>query len=245
MKVCFGVISIGKTYLQEFERLFKPSVSAYCSKHGYDLKVFTDFLDPTRKHPDTISFQKCLVPRFLSEYDLVVVLDADIYIHDTAPPIHTIDLATKIGIVNEVAQSSSESYQIMVQRGFADYGTTYYSKINLDLKTDMILNTGVILCDPKRHSEYLNSIYEKYVNASIHHPRGFHYEQGCIGYELQTDRQYTVLPSVWNWIYIHSQLTQQPIHAYFVHFAGLRGSQRESALARHTAKSGLRWGIKK
>jgi len=244
MKVCFGIISIGKRYLEEFERLFKPSVEVYCKLYGYDLKVFTEFLDPTRKQPDTISFQKCLVPSFLMDYDLVVVLDADIYIHNHTPPIHLVELGDKIGFVNEVAQSSPEVYQALVNTGFADMGTDYYKKAGFDLETDKILNTGVILCNPKLHADYLKSIYEKYVDKSIGHPRGFHYEQSCIGYELQKDDMYVLLPSMWNWIYVHSQMTNQPVRAHFVHFAGLRGSQRETALSRHTAKRLIRWGIK-
>ena len=244
MKVCFGIISIGKSYLEEFERLFKPSVESYCKLYGYDLKVFTEFLDPTHKQPDTISFQKCLVPSFLMDYDLVVVLDADIYIHNYTPPIHLVELGDKIGIVNEVAQSATEEYQRLVNVGFADNATDYYRKVELDLHTDKILNTGLIVCNPKLHASYLKSIYEKYVDKSIGHPRGFHYEQACIGYDVQKDDMYTLLPSMWNWIYVHSQMTNQPIRAYFVHFAGLRGSQREAALSRHTAKRVIRWGIK-
>ena len=245
MKVCIGVISVGRTYLEEFERLFKPSVIAYCQKYGYDLKIFTDFLDPTRRQPDTISFQKCLVPDKLREYDLVVVLDADIYIEPHAPPIHTLELNDKIGIVNEVAQSTPEGYQHMVNVGFADNAKKYYNLVGFDLDTDKILNTGVMLCRPFAHAEFLKYIYEKYVDRSIGHPRGFHYEQACIGYELQTHKPYEIISNLWNFIYVHTQMTHHPIQCYFLHFAGLRGSQRELALARHTGKSGLRWGIKK
>lgn len=245
MKVCFGIISIGKSYLEEFERLFKPSVSAYCQKYGYDLKIFTDFLDPTRKHPDTISFQKCLVPNLLTDYDLVVVLDADIYIQNNAPPIHTLELNNKIGIVDEVKQSDPDNYRKLNDIGFADYAKSYYEKVNLIFETDEILNTGVMICNPTLHADYLKSIYEKYVDKSIQHPRGFHYEQGCIGYELQKDESYTLIPNVWNFLYVHSQITRQPISAYFLHFAGMRGSERNTALARHTAQRSIRWGIKK
>jgi len=245
MKVCIGVISIGRTYLAEFERLFKPSVSAYCARHGYDLKVFSDFLDPVRNRPDTISFQKCLVPDQLREYDLVVILDADIYIESYAPPIHTFELNGKIGIVNEVAQSTPEGYEHMVNIRFADHAKKYYELVGFDLNTTQILNTGVMICNPVKHADCLKAIYEKYVDKSVGHPRGFHYEQSCIGYELQKDELYEVIPNVWNFIWIHSQITQDPVKGYFVHFAGLRGSERESALARHTFKGGLRWGIKK
>lgn len=245
MKVCFGIISVGRTYLAEFERLFKPSVFAYCNKYGYDLKIFTDFLDPKRKQPDTISFQKCLVPDQLRDYDLVVVLDADIYIEDHAPAIHHLKLKDKIGIVDEVAQSRSDKYDHMVNIGFADYGKPYYEKAGFELHTYSILNTGLMICSPAKHADYLKTIYERYVDKSIGHPRGFHYEQACIGYELQKDESYELISNLWNFIYIHTQMTRDPVHCYFLHFAGLRGSDRESALARHTFKSGLRWGIKK
>jgi hypothetical protein len=245
MKVCFGIISIGKDYLEEFERLFKPSVSAYCQKYGYDLKIFTDYIDSTRKQPGTISFQKCLVADQLRQYDLVVVLDADIYIENYAPPIHELQLNEKIGIVDEVDQSTPEQYDQLKKLGFIDDATSYYSKANLQLNTHRILNTGVILCNPSKHGDYLKTIYETYVDKSIGHPRGFHYEQSCIGFELQTDNRYTLISNLWNYIYIHTQLTKTPFHSYFLHFAGMRGSERELALARHTFKGGLRWGIKK
>lgn len=246
MKVCFGIISIGKTYLEEFEKLFKPSVSAYCQKYGYDLKIFTDFLDPKRKHPDTISFQKCLVPSLLQEYDLVVVFDADIYIHPLAPPIDVLEIGDKIGIVNEVAQSTPENYKKLHDIGFADYASEYYLKAGLPLQTDRILNTGVMICKPTYHSKYLKEIYEKYVNKSIKHPRGFHYEQGCIGYELQKDEMFALIPNSWNFLHIHAQMTDiSSENQICLHFAGMRGSHREVALARHTSKSLLRWGIKK
>ena len=245
MKVCFGILSIGVSYLAEFERLFKPSVSAYCAKNGYDLKIFTEFIDTTRKKHATISFQKCLVPDQLREYDLVVVLDADIFIESYTPPIHNISLNDKIGIVNEVAQSTVEDYDKMVSVGFADHAEKYYKLVDLDLETNIILNTGVIVCCPQKHANYLKSIYEKYVDKSIGHPRGFHYEQACIGYELQKDNTYTLLSNLWNFIYVHTLITKDPVQSYFLHFAGLRGSERESALTRHTFKGGLRWGVKK
>lgn len=245
MKVCVGILSVGRTYLAEFERLFKPSVSAYCLRNGYDLKIFTDFIDPVRKHPHTISFQKCLIPDQLREYDLVVVMDADIYIEPHAPPIHSLELTQKIGIVNETAQSTPKEYQHMKNLGLMDHPKDYYAKVGLQLDTNKILNTGVMLCNPEKHADYLKEIYETYVDGSINNLRGFHYEQACIGYKLQTENTYELIPNVWNFIYVHHQLTGQAMNAYFLHFAGMRGSERENALTRHTFKGGLRWGIKK
>lgn len=245
MKVCFGILSVGRSYLAEFERLFKPSVSAYCARNGYDLRIFTDFIDPKRRYPDTISFQKCLVPDQLRDYDLVVVLDADIFIELYSPPIHNLQFDGKIGIVDEVAQSSPEGYDHMVSVGYADYAKNYYAKVGLELETNSILNTGLIICNPSLHADYLKSIYEKYVDKSIGHPRGFHYEQACIGYELQTDKSYVAISNLWNFLFVHHQISKTPIYSYFLHFAGMKGNQREVALSTHTFKGGLRWGIKK
>ena len=247
MKVCFGIISIGKSYLEEFERLFKPSVEEYCKLYGYDLKVFTEFLDPTHKQPDTISFQKCLVPSFLMDYDLVVVLDADIYIHNHSPPIHLVELGDKIGIVNEVSQSTPENYKQLNEIKIVDYPKQYYEISGFNLDTDKILNTGLILCNPSQHAEYLKSIYEKYVDKSVGHPRKFHYEQSCVGYELQKDNMYTLISNNWNFIYAHSKLTNTLLNSspFFLHFAGVGGSTRASALSAHISKCRIRWGVKK
>lgn len=237
MKVCFGIISIGKSYNEEFERLFKPSVSEYCQKNGYDLKVFTTFLDPKQKHPDTISFQKCLVPGLLMNYDLVVVLDADIYIENYTPPIHNLELNDKIGIADEVSQSTPQHYQILVTGKAVDYAMPYYKMCGFEIETNHILNTGVIICKPNLHAEFLKNVYEKYVNKSIGHPREFHYEQSCIGYELQKDQMFTLIPNTWNFIYKHAQLLNLSTkNNYFIHFAGFRHSAREVMLAIHTSK---------
>jgi hypothetical protein len=206
---------------------------------------FTDFIDPVRNHPDTISFQKCLVPDQLREYDLVVVLDADIFIESYAPPIHNLQLDGKIGIVDEVAQSSAEGYGHMVSVGYADRAKDYYAKVELELETNSILNTGLIICNPSLHADYLKSIYENYVDKSIGHPRGFHYEQACIGYELQTDKSYVAISNLWNFLFVHHQILKTPVYSYFLHFAGMKATRREVALSAHTFKGGLRWGIKK
>lgn len=243
MKVCIGIVCIGQKYIREFEKTFKPSVESYTKKHGYDLKIFTTFLDSEHTNPDYISFQKCLVPRELKAYDCVVVLDADIYIHDNAPPIHQL-LTDKIGIVNEVGQVSPEQYKAL---GFASQPTEYYNLAGFQLNTDKILNTGMILCNPALHADTLETIYNTHISKALGHPRHFHYEQGCIGYELQTRDIFSILPNVWNHIYVYDKVLGIKSNAFFVHFAGI--TQREIELARylttHRLQSGVRWGIQK
>jgi len=228
MRVCFGVISIGQLYTKEFNELFKPSLVAYTTKYGYDLKVFTETLDPSQKHPDTISFQKCLVPLALQDYDWVVILDADIYIEKDAPPISNMLhlLGDRIGMVDETCQ-------------FNTPGTEYYKMAGFDLETSIVVNSGMMICSPSKHGVLLKDIYDKYISGCVGHPRKFHYEQSCIGYELQNQDKVCLVPRAWNYIYVY----QLPEKKYFVHFAGYQSAGRRHYLAVHLAKSRLRWGI--
>ena len=136
MRVCIGIVCIGEHYLRSFETTFKPSVQKYASRHGYDLKIFSNFLSSETDRA-CISFQKCLVPNQLRDYDCVVVMDADIYIHDNAPLIHTL-LTDKIGIVDEVAQVSPGEY---ISLGFASQPNEYYKLANFELNSNRILNS--------------------------------------------------------------------------------------------------------
>ena len=241
MKVCFGVICIGQSYIDEFNRLFKPSLVAYTTKYGYDLKVFTDYLS-TERHHSLISFQKALIPsqECMKEYDLIVVIDGDIFINNGAPPIHTIDLQGKVGIVNELTQLGDEVKIIRSRISVPEEPTEYYKKSGFDVTDQVYLNTGLILCTPQ-HAEFLKSIYTAYCTSAIDHPRGFHYEQSCIGYELSKNKMYTLIPNEWNHIYLFSIiLNRHSPNAWFVHFAGLRGSTRESQLMKYTALTYVR-----
>jgi hypothetical protein len=86
---------------------------------------------------------------------------------------------------------------------------------------------------------------DAHIDKAIGHPRRFHYEQACIGYELQTQSMFTTIPNEWNWIYIFGASTQ----VYGMHFAGLQGSSRavhlRKYLTTHLVQSRVRWGIRK
>lgn len=246
MRVCVGIICIGEKYLSEFESLFKPSVVKYCQKYGYDLKIFDSYLDPTHPHVDCISFQKCLVPDALKEYDRVMILDADIWINDTAPPIDTYTLNGKIAIADEVAQVSKIVYTTLA---CSTDPIDYYKLAGFTIQTDSILNTGCMICDS---SQFLKDVYWKYIDGAIGHPRRFHYEQACIGYELQMQKMYIPLTNMWNWLYvINSELrTNIPENVYGLHFAGIGYAHNTYALnyfldSVHTTKRLIRWRIHK
>ena len=246
MKVGIGIVCIGDSYLKDFETTFKPSVVSYAQRHGYQLKIFTDFLDSKHKHSNVISFQKCIVPENMIEYDTILVMDADIWLSQSAPPIP--DTGELIGIVNEAQQLSPELYNKI---GFASQPTEYYKLSGFDIQTDKILNTGFFICKPSHHAKFMRDIYDKYIINSIKHQRGFHYEQSCIGYELQKNNCFTLIPNTWNTIYIfYSALNIPHPQVYGMHFAGLKSfeiihSELRRYLTIHIKKGIFRWGISK
>jgi len=246
MTTCIGIVCIGESYLKEFEETFKPSVVKYTQRHGYDLQIFSDFLDETHKYNDCISFQKCLVPSALSKYDRVIVMDADIWMTDSAPQIPVCD---KIGIVNEFTQVSVPLYTSL---WWTNLPEEYYKLSNFLLETNTLLNTGFMVCRPSAHASFLKNVYDKYIEKSIEHPRKFHYEQSCIGYELQTQNMFQPLPNAWNMIYAVNRIGGLPFprDVYGMHFAGvnpvyIRRLELASYLATQRPKSLIRWGIRK
>ena len=243
MRTCIGIVCIGDSYIQEFEQTFKPSVVKYAARHGYDLKIFTSYLDSGHAHKDCISFQKCLVPEALKEYDTVIVMDADIWMSDRAPPVP--DCGDKIGIVNEVAQIPTEYNQLP----YTTPPIEYYGLSGFDLQTNKILNTGFFICKPVLHADFLRQVYNKHIDNAIGHYRKFHYEQACIGYELQTQNMFVDIPNTWNFMYLYYSTLMRAIPTVnALHFAGVMSHKRAHELAKYLTtgqfvQNRLRWGI--
>jgi len=239
-RTCIAIVCIGQKYLKDFEETFKPSIVAYAQKYGYDVRVFDNYLG--KRHPDCISFEKCLVPSQLMEYDCVVLMDADIYITKYAPPIHTL-LSNKIGMIDEACQISPELY-----KNFFGYTPIeYYKRMGFDIQTGKQLNGGLIVCSPKLHSDFLKNIYEKYIEKAPNHPLHFHYEQTCLGYEIQSQNMYDLLGTEWNRIYAFDIYQKNMFPSCnFLHFAGLKKDSRkylDRYLAAHGSKSLIGRGI--
>jgi hypothetical protein len=227
MKVLLVTIAIGNKYLDEYKNLFYESQINYARKNGYDFKVITDFLDKEIQHRSTISFNKILVCNQEWSYDLIIFIDADILINSNALPLHTYDYGNCIGIIDEYSQPTRERrLEIQRRMGWETSATDYYKLCGLDLSTEMVFNTGVLVMQPKIHNDFLVNIYNKYVKQSISHKRGFHFEQSCIGYEIQNASLYKVLDNrfnaVWCLTKLDSGVSLNDYYKdnYFIHFAG-------------------------
>jgi glycosyltransferase involved in cell wall biosynthesis len=229
MSVCVVSMAIGEKYLDEYNRNFRPSQENYAKKHGYDFRVVTDYLGEVRE-PSTISLNKILVcsQDWSLNYDFIVFVDADILINPEAPPIHScMDFGDKIGIVDEFTQPSFQKRVEFNRRmNWEPNASLYYRRSGFVLQTDKMLNTGVIVMQPKKHGTFLKGVYDKYIQKSVHHPRHFHYEQSAIGYELHVNNLFVVLPNTWNSIwyvyrYENMSLEQFSKKVNFLHFAGM------------------------
>jgi hypothetical protein len=228
-KVLLVTIAIGQQYLQQYNLLFKTSHENYAKKHGYDFKVVTEYLDKKICHVDAISFNKTLVcsQEWSKQYDYIILVDADVLININSPPIHTnIDFNDYIGITNEYSQPTSEMrLKIQQMMSWESTAKEYYKLAQLNIDTEMVFNTGVMVFQPKIHSDFLYNIYNTYVSNCINHPRKYHYEQSCIGYELQKQQKYKLLQNKWNVLWSLYKLTGAQLEDvfkqnYFIHFAG-------------------------
>ena len=232
MKVLLVTIAIGEKYLAEYNNLFYESQYNYAKKHGYDFKVITDFLDKNIECSSTISFNKILVcnQEWSNDYDFIIFIDADILININSPSIHNyIDYDECIGIIDEYSQPSKERrLKIQQKMNWETSAADYYKLCGLDIQTSMVFNSGVLVMQPKIHKDFLQNIYNKYVLQSKSHYRGFHFEQSCIGYEIQKNNIYKVIDNkfnaLWNLTKMDNieniSLNSYFNENYFIHLAG-------------------------
>ena len=232
MKVLLVTIAIGEKYLEDYYNLFYESQKNYALKNNYDFKVITDFLDKSFQYYSTVSFNKILVcnQEWSDDYDFIIFIDADILININSPPIHNyIDYEGFIGIIDEYSQPSKERrLKIQEKMRWETNATDYYKLCGFNIQTDMVFNSGVLVLQPKKHKEFLQNIYKKYIIESITHYRGFLYEQTCIGYELQQNNLYIVIDNRFNAIWALTKmdnienitLKDYFNKNYFIHFAG-------------------------
>jgi hypothetical protein len=117
MKKALVTFVIGDHYKKSFE-LFRPSVLAYCEKHGWDFKELTEPLD-TDKTSDALYIQKLLIVNqpWSKEYEYIAWIDSDIWITDTCPDIE-LPPPGLIGLTKECIVNDSIHSLICQRRGW-------------------------------------------------------------------------------------------------------------------------------
>jgi hypothetical protein len=199
-------VVIGGEYQERYKALFFENHKAYASKCGYDMTVVTDYLDKNNQHPCFISLQKSLVcsQEFSQKYKKIIYVDADVLFNiKTGTPLHLLTENEKIYIADEYTQPSPNA-RLEIQRlnNWERTATDYYALAGLDLKTNSVLNTGLMIFNPAIHKKVLEDIYTETARRGFNHPRGFHFEQAMIGYGFQKNNCWEALPNEWNAIWM-------------------------------------------
>lgn len=227
-----ATVVIGKKYQERYRALFYENHKAYAAKCGYDMICATDFFDTDNKHPSFISAQKILVcsQEFSKKYSSIIYVDADILFNlVTATPLHHLVKNEKIYIADEYTQPSPNVRpEIQRLNNWEKTAADYYALAGLELKTDCVLNTGLMIFNPENHRQVLEDIYNETVKRGKDHPRGFHFEQAMIGYVLQKNHCWERLPNEWNALWMLQKIapnnTTNLLQFYAqnkaIHFAG-------------------------
>ena len=235
MKCCLVTICIGEKYLEEYNRLFRSSQEKYAKKSGYDFKIITDFISKN-KHDNLINMNKWLLCEleWSNNYDFIIFIDADIIINENAPTIHNeYDFGNKIGVVNQSQPTLQARIDGQIHKGFEVTAKDYYKKhAKLVFDGDHIINSGVIVIQPKIHKKYLSDLAVRFEPYIIKQPSNLHKDQCFFGYQLQVDNMHFFMNMKWNALWANNKyyfntmkkgsLTLQEFYDrnYFIHLAG-------------------------
>jgi hypothetical protein len=121
--------------------------------------------------------------------------------------------------------------------GWETSATDYYKLCDFELDTKQVLNSGVLVIQPKLHKEFLENLYYEHLPNSMAHSRGPHYEQTSLGYELQTQNLCKIISNKWNAIWSLHKMCGANLDDffkdnYFIHFAG--NTDMDKVLGLHT-----------
>lgn len=213
MICAIATLAIGENHQSAYEAIFKPSVERYVARHGYDLIVFDENIgEYEQRDPSLFSLMKLLAPCHpdVQGYDLLMVLDVDVLISSAAPPFHLLDLDGKIGVVDEWCQPSQQERLSFQQiNGLERSARKYHHLAGFELESDVLINSGMFICQPRRHRQFFHDIFEHHKDRQRGHPRGIHFEQAMFSYELQVNGLAHLLPTAWNCLWSCHRRTQK------------------------------------
>ena len=190
MKNAIVTFVIGERY-EQMHAIFRPSVEKYCKKYDIDYIVLDKPLDTDISNHHKIGIQKLLITlqEWSSKYDNIMWLDSDIYISPNAENIFDEVVDGKICMANPIVHEHDRLYDgvIAYNKGWADtrsprvdFAAHISSSIKMAKEYDVYSpedkdfkcypNQGVIIFQPKYHTEYLKKLYDDEVKRNINHP---------------------------------------------------------------------------
>jgi len=188
MKKAIVTFAIGDKYLHHYNEYFRESVEIYCETYDYELIVLTETLDsfraPTRANG--ILIQKLLIccQEWSKKYDYIVWLDADIYINDMATDIVSECLDTdKVCGCNQNSQINEKvRLYNQLSRRYEQTGEKWYKDRGIKFECNDVLQSGVIVFQPKKHFKLCQDIYDSTIKNPFYLQHGE--DQPFISYEF-------------------------------------------------------------
>jgi hypothetical protein len=179
-------------------------MEAYCAKYNWDLIVLEELLDPLGERRFIIC-QKLLITSqpWSKDYDVIVWIDSDMWITENCPEIEVPD--GKIGICTEELVHRPELQLLLhKRRGWQLDPAEYYARYGFtEGAPNWLMNAGLMVFQPKHHTEYLLDVYNKMIERVKSIPERDsqgtynHYDQPYLGWRFHQDQIYHVL----NWRY--------------------------------------------
>jgi len=192
MKNSKAIVSIaaGKRFVRMADRFCRENWKLYADKHGYDLIILNTPPDPNDKR--VAAWQKCLVcsQDWSKNYERIVWVDTDIIINPNSPDICEGVPLEKVGAVNEFTFPTREEYQIALGRMYKHWenlgfnpvvnfsAPEYYKNFGIECDFQDVVQTGVMVFNPKIHREMLEHVYYNYEE------KGLNYEMRPLSYEI-------------------------------------------------------------
>lgn len=225
MAKALATVLIGDRYVQEWQRWFRPSWEAYAQRHGYEIVVFTDYIDKTpRAQERSRNWQKLLIleTEELSRFEHVVWLDSDVMVNfHRAPCIvgaHDSDL---VGLVSDRLQTweNSERHDNVLRRivpldGRPATFAEQYRLAELPAGVEDYSNTGVMVLR-RHHREVLRHVYDQYRETA-----GSAKEETPLSYHLYKNELVKPLDSRFNRTWVSELVHHYP----FLYYPSTRAS---------------------
>jgi len=180
MKVAIVVFVIGEEYTIKFNDVFKSSIESYCQKYHYELIILTELIQP-EEYMDKKKFywQRLLIPNHFKDYDFVVSLDSDIFIHSNAPPLPFNEIPEgQVAAVNErkYLGNYERREQIQVRMGWEKTGKDWYALSGENKEYNDHINGGLVIYQPKYHAVIFHHLY----HANIPNYMNYHQDDQSI-----------------------------------------------------------------
>jgi lipopolysaccharide biosynthesis glycosyltransferase len=178
--VAIVIFVIGQEYQERFDSIFKPNLSLYCKKYGYELIVLNKVLkEEPNMNKKTFYWQRMLIPSYFSQYDYVVSMDADIYVNPNSPPLPLDEIPEgMVAAVNERKYFNNYEWRekVQIKNGWERTGKDWYALSGENKPYHDHINAGFIIYQPYYHAEPIKDLYEN----NIHNYMKYHQDDQSI-----------------------------------------------------------------